>query len=188
MTLADCAAQAVLQWSRDDAITMVAIAGAESGWRNDAFGDHYSIFPPDQQAVYKQYSCNGYTSWGLYQINMRWHHDRLYAVTWSTDPCVWRDSLCDPGFATVMAAEILSGQGYTAWSVYNNGAYRTYIDQATRAVDEALGIQPPTPVIPPPIWPPLPPGFLTLPMVDPLAAMYLSSLDVAPVEPPPGFF
>lgn len=187
MSLADCAAQAVLQWSRDDAITMVAIGGAESGWRNDAPGDHYSIFPPDQQATYKLYSCNGYTSYGLYQVNMRWHHARLYAVTLSTDPCVWAAQLSDPGFNTVMAAEIRSGQGLSAWSTYNNGAYRAYIDQATVAVDAALGVTPPTPYIPPPIWPPLPPGFLRLPMVDPLAARHLWSLDVAPVEPPPGF-
>ena len=187
MSLADCAAQAVLQWPRDDAITMVAIAGAESGWRNDARGDHYSIFPPDQQATYRQYSCDGYTSWGLWQVNMRWHYPRLQEVTFSTDPCVWAAQLSNPGFNAVMAAEIRSGQGLSAWSTYNNGAYRSFIDQATAAVDEALGVGPPPPVIPPPIWPPLPAGFLTLPMVDPLAAGRLASLDVAPVEPPPGF-
>lgn len=187
MSLADCAAQAVLQWDRDTAITMVAIAGAESGWRNDAAGDHYSIFPPDQQPTYRQYSCQGYTSWGLWQINMRWHHPRLYDATLSTDPCVWAAYLSDPGANAYLAHEIWATQGLTAWSTYNNGAYRAYIAQATTAVDEALGVQPPRPVIPPPIWPPLPAGFLTLPMVDPLAAPRLDSLDVAPVEPPPGY-
>ena len=86
-----------------------------------------------------------------------------------------------------MAAEILAGQGLTAWSAYNNGAYRAYIDQATTAVDAALGVQPPAPYIPPPIWPPLPAGFLSLPLVPPSAAHRLRSLDVAPREPPPGY-
>ena len=187
MTLADCAAQAVLQWPRDTAITMVAIAGGESGWVNGCPSTVDVVGGSGDRAEWRQYACDGVYSWGLYQIHMPSHHDRLYDVTLSTDPCVWRDHLIDPGFNTVMAAEILSGQGYTAWSVYNNGAYRTYIDQATLAVDEALGLQPPAPYIPPPIWPPLPAGFLTLPMTDPMAAMRLSSLDVAPVEPPPGF-
>ena len=187
MSLADCAAQAVLQWPRDTAITMVAISGAESGWINGRPSTVDVVGGPGDRAEWRQYACDGVYSWGLYQVHMPSHHARLQDVTFSTLPCVWRDHLIDPGFATVMAAEILSGQGLSAWSVYNNGAYRTYIDQATAAVDEALGVGPPPPVIPPPIWPPLPAGFLLLPLVDPLAAGRLVSLDVAPVEPPPGY-
>lgn len=187
MSLADCAAQAVLQWSRDDAITMVAIAGAESGWINDRPSGSDVVGGPGDRSSWRPYACNGVYSWGLYQIHMPSHHARLQDVTGSPDPCIWRDHLIDPGFNTVMAAEIRSGQGLSAWSVYNNGAYRAYIDQATVAVDAALGVGPPPPVILPPIWPPLPAGFLALPIVDVLAAPRLASLDVAPVEPPPGF-
>lgn len=187
MSLADCAAQAVLQWPRDVAINMVAIAGAESGWINGRASTVDVVGGPGDRAEWRQYACDGVYSWGLYQVHMPSHHYRLEAVTGSASPCVWRDHLTNPGFATVMAAEILSGQGYSAWSVYNNGAYRAYIDQATAAVDEALGVQPPTPIIEPPIWPPLPAGFLRLPLVPPSAAHLLSSLDVAPREPPPGY-
>ncbi len=166
---------------------MVAIGGPESGWRNDAPGDHWSIFPPDQQAIYRQYSCQGYTAWGIWQVNMRWHYSRLQEVTFSSDPCVWAAQLSDPGFNAVMAAEIRAGQGYSAWTGYNTGAYLDYIAQATAAVDAALGVQPPEPVLPPVVFPPLPAGFLTLPSVDVSAARRLGSLDVTPHEPPPGY-
>lgn len=187
MSLAECAAQAVLQWPRDTAITMVAISGAESGWRNDAAGDHWSIFPPDQQATYRQYSCQGYTSWGLWQVNMRWHYPRLQDATGSSDPCVWASYLSNPGANALMAAEILAGQGLSAWSTYNVGSYRAYIAQATAAVDAALGVQPPTPYIPPPIWPPLPAGFLSLALVNPAAAGRSVAPPSRAVEPPPGY-
>ena len=36
MSIEDAARAAVVLWRQPDAIIMVAIAGAESGWRNDA--------------------------------------------------------------------------------------------------------------------------------------------------------
>jgi hypothetical protein len=231
MTLADCAAQAVLQWPRDDAITGVAIAGAESGWRTDAQGDHIDTLVgyyathwglnPDaplpvlpawaqQEArglgldpagaaaagrslrqefwrVWGPIACNGYTSFGAWQINTMYHQGPVRDATHSSDPCVWRDALFDVGFNCLLAHDIWAEAGWIRWSTYNGGQYAAYIDQATTAVDAALGVTPPTPVIPPPIWPPLPAGFLTLPIVDPLAAPSSLFPDVAPVEPPPGF-
>jgi len=181
MTISDAAEQAVLQWARDTAITMVAIAGAESSWRNDANGDPWWAFPLDQQPTKKLYSCDGYGSIGLWQIHMPAHHARLYEVTWSTDPCVWRDALCNPGFNCIMAAEILSGQGLSAWSTYNNDAYLDYIDQATEAVDAALAPLPPA-------LPPTPPGGAPLfgslvPVAPPLEALP-DQFWPLPVEPP----
>jgi hypothetical protein len=187
MSIEDCAAQAVLQWDRDTAITMVAIAGGESGWINDRPSGVDVVGGPGDRPEWQQYACNGVYSWGLYQVHMPSHHARLQDVTFSTDPCVWRDHLINPGFATVMAAEILAGQGLSAWSIYNNGAYRAYIDQATAAVDAALGGAPPSPIPPEPIWPPLPAGFLALPLVDVLAAPSSVFPDTPAVEPPPGF-
>jgi hypothetical protein len=183
MSLADAALYATLYWGRDDAIIMVAIAGAESGWRNDAQGDHYTIFPLNQQPIYLAYSCNGYTSFGLWQVNTRWHNDKLERRTGSTDPCVWRDLLFDPDSNANIAREIWGAQGFSAWSTYNNGDYRAYIDQATTAVDAVL----PAPPGPPPWWPPLPPlpyFLLDLDPVEPPAAAVSDFRDLAPVEPP----
>jgi hypothetical protein len=187
VSLADCAAQAVLQWDRDTAIIMVAIAGAESGWRNDAPSSVDVVGGPGDRPEWRQYACDGVYSWGLYQVHMPSHHARLQDVTGSASPCVWRDQLINPGFATVMAAEILAGQGLSAWSTYNVGAHLAYIAQATAAVDAALGVQPPGPYIQPPIWPPLPAGFLTLRLVDPSAAGRSVAPPARAVEPPPGY-
>jgi hypothetical protein len=187
VSLADCAAQAVLQWDRETAITMVAISGAETGgaWNNDAAGDPWWNYPGDP--LYKTYSCGGHTSWGLWQVNMRWHYPRLQDATGSSDPCVWASYLSNPGANALMAAEILAGQGLSAWSTYNVGAHLAYIAQATAAVDAALGAQPAGPYIQPPIWPPLPVGFLTLRLVDPSAADRSVAPPARAVEPPPGY-
>jgi len=231
MTIEACATQAVLQWAREDAITAVAIAGAESSWRANAEGDHIDTLvsyyatqlgvgpdvplpaltagaaallrsvglDPDGAAaagrslrqefwrVWGPLACGGYTSFGAWQINTMFHQGQLNDATHSYDPCVWRDALFEVGFNAYLAHEIWMEGGWGRWSTYQGGQYRGYIDEATAAVDAALGGQHPPPVVPPPIWPPLPAGFLTLPIVDPLAAMHLSSLDVAAVEPPPGF-
>jgi hypothetical protein len=209
MALVDCAEQAVLQWERDDAITMVAIAGAETGgsWANDAQGDHiddlvayvaaqagilpgtpaYEQLSEQYWAEYGPYACNGYTSFGPWQINTRWHYPSLQDRTGSDQPCVWRDYLFNPGGNVSMAREIWESQGLTAWTTYRLGWHYAYIDQATVAVDEALG-GPPTPrPLPPPIWPPTPADFLTLPLVDVLAAPAALFPDTPAVEPPPGF-
>lgn len=188
MSIEDCAAVAVLLWDRDTAITMVAIAGAESGWDPAAPGDPWWIFPVDQQPTKKLYSCDGYGSIGMWQIHMPAHHARLQVVTGSTDPCVWRDNLTVTGFNGDMAAEILAGQGFEAWSCYNNDAYLDYVDQATIAVDTALGfIVPPTK---PPVLPPFPPvlpvasiRFLQLTPVQPPSEAFSGFLNLTPVHP-----
>jgi len=183
MSLADCALYATLYWSRDDAITMVAIAGAESGWSNTAQGDYYTNFPLDQQPTYLAYSCNGYTSFGPWQVNTRWHHELLERRTGSTDPCVWRDLLFDPDSNANVAHEIWDAQGFAAWSTYNNGAYQNYVAQATAAVDAVLPAPPP----PPPWFPPAPPiiiPILQIPPVEPPGAAVPDFRDLSPVEPP----
>jgi len=231
MTIESCATQAVLLWDRSEAITAVAVAGAESTWRTNAEGDHIDTLVsyyasqlglnPDTPLpslsagaiallrgvgldavaaaaagrslrqefwrVWGPIACNGYTSFGAWQINTMFHQGNLRDRTLSGDPCVWRTYLFDVGANAQVAHDIWLEAGWIRWSTYQGGQYRAYIAQATAAVDDALGPEPAKPQIPFPIWPPLPAGFLTLPMTDPMAAMHLSSLDVAPVEPPPGF-
>jgi hypothetical protein len=183
VSIADAALYATLYWPRDDAITMVAIAGAESSWRNDAQGDYYTIFPPDEQLTKFAYSCNGYTSFGLWQVHTPAHHAMLERRTGSTDPCVWRDLLFDPDSNANIAREIWDTQGFGAWSQYNNDAYLAYRDQATAAVDAVLPAPPP----PRPWFPPLPPipyFLLDLEPVEPPAGAVSDFRDLAPVEPP----
>lgn len=168
MSIADAAAVAVLYWSRDDAITMVAIAGPESGYDSRAQGDPLSSFSPAERAVYDAYDCGGYLSFGLWQIFQGVHHGRLRAATGSSDPCQWRDYLFSPLNNAQMAHQVWLAQGFGAWTAYNNGSYLAYKPQAELAVDAALGPAPvpviplPSPVEPPwqavePPWTPVAP-------------------------------
>ena len=150
----DLAARAAVKvWPTADAIIAVAIAGPESGYNAQARGDHYSIFPPDQQAVYLQYACDGYTSFGLWQINTRWHYPELSALTGQVDPCLWAAWLFDPDNNARLARSIFDSQGWEAWTAYNTGAYVAYYPQAALAVARALvttaGLPPVVPVEPP---------------------------------------
>lgn len=151
MSLEDAAREAARVWPRDTAIVMVAIMGCESSWRGDARGDPVSIFPPDLQAEVADYACDGFTSFGLGQVNTYYNSGRLRAATGSPLPCIWAGWLYDPAHNIDMCADILSRLGYGAWSCYRNGDYLTHLPAATTAVDAALGGAPPPPPPPPPI-------------------------------------
>lgn len=64
------------EWTVEDAAKMAAIAGPESGWRANAAFDEGG------------YSVNyiGQESWGLWQIFMRWHLDKLARLGAPIDP------------------------------------------------------------------------------------------------------
>lgn len=109
------------------ATIMVAIAIAESGGNSEAQGDRFG----------GKYSCNDYTSFGLWQIHMPAHYDKLERHTGSNDPCVWAEWLKDPHSNAEVALEILATQGLTAWSTYNSGTYETYLSIAEDAVKKA---------------------------------------------------
>lgn len=160
-----CARVALQQWSRDEAIIAVAIAGAESGWRTNAAGDHISYFKgrPDY-GMYVANSCNGYTSFGLWQINLRWHYDKLGGVTGSDKPCVWRDWLWDASRNAQMAHRIYEGaSGWTPWSVYNAGTYKAFLAESREAVKAARVDPEPPPGPQPPPEPPWWPVWLPWP-------------------------
>jgi len=170
MSIADAAAAAVLYWSRGDAITMVAIAGPESSYRNDAPSstDVWGMLGEDP--AWRPYACQQVYSWGLWQIFMPVHRAKLGSLTNSSDPCFWAAYLCDPLNNARVAYWIWTEQGFGAWSCYNDRSYLAYMDRAEAAVDEALGPRPPIDV-------PLPPA-----VAPPSAAVYPP---FPPVAPPP---
>lgn len=104
-------------------VVMTAIAGAESGWIADRNGDKDLPGP----------NCDGYTSWGLWQIHSV-HSAYLTAQTGSSDPCVWAKWLSDPTNNAKAAVAIYEGQGLAAWTTYNTGAYLAYLSAAQAAV------------------------------------------------------
>ena len=135
---------------------MVAIAGGESGWIPWAAGEPLSRFSPADQLLYAPYDCNGYLSWGLWQIFVGVHHGKLQTLTGSTDPCVWRDYLFDPGQNAAVARMVWGEQGFAAWTIYNLDLHLAFLEQAELAVDAALGPPiPPVIVLPAAREPPL---------------------------------
>jgi hypothetical protein len=205
MSVADAALYAATYWSRNDAITMVAIAACESFCENDAHGDSFwslSCYQATQRGIpcnmdnpafaviynavvaeYDPYDCNEYTSFGLWQVNTRWNPDKLERHTGSTDPCVWAQNLIDAHFNAVLAHEVWEELGFAGWSTYNNDAYLQFLDDATIAVDAALEILRPRPP-----WPPpphfIPDYFRALTPVDPPSDAVPDFRDLEPVEPP----
>ena len=170
MSIADAAAAAVLYWSREDAIKMVAIAGPESSYDPRANGDHILNFSPADRVKYDPYDCDGYLSFGYWQIFQGVHHSKLRVATYSNNPCVWRDYLFVPVNNARTAYQVWVEQGFAAWTAYNDRSYLAYMAAAEAAVDEALGPRPPVVV-------PLPPA-----VVPPSAAV---APPPAPVPPPP---
>jgi len=145
MSAIECA-RAILKYVSDinTAVVMVAIAGAESGWRLDAKGDY----------GYGKYNCDGYCSWGPWQVNICANYSWLSQSLGTSDPCaiaMWIISSYDN--SAWAAATVLHRQGLCAWTVYeewcsrdHKGTYRNYLDQARAAVQSVLqegGVQPP---------------------------------------------
>ena len=121
---------------------MVAIAGAESAWVDNAAGDPLSIYR-DGGASEAAYSCGGRTSFGLWQINLPAHYPYLRTATGSTSPCAWAAWLYTPGNCARAALAVLGSQppfNLGAWTTYQTGAWRAYLAQAQAAVASA---QPP---------------------------------------------
>ena len=141
---------AIQYWNRSQAIQMVAIAGAESSYNSNAAGD----------SAASGYTCNGYWSYGLYQVNMNAHYTRLQQLTGSSNTCDWATWLQNPSNNTFFANELSSGGTYLVpWTMYLRGAdpnfpnyhqpnpphhadggtcYLEYINIATQAVDQAI--------------------------------------------------
>ena len=150
----DIAAKAVVEGmpdkDRDTWITMVAIFGAESGYKLWAPGDHLSIFSPADQIKYEPYACNGYLSHGLGQVFLGVHHAMVAEMSDMDRPCALAEWLYDPdNNVRACAAIYANSNGFTPWYTFNGGQYRAFIPQATIAVDAVLT----PPVVPPPTLP-----------------------------------
>lgn len=142
IAVAEAAAQ---YWDdEENLITMVAIAGAESRWQKDAGGDSPEILRDagfeDQADKAKQYNCphgdeQGYTSWGLWQIFMPVHKERLERLgAPEDDPCGTAEWLRTPENNASAAYEVWKVQGFEAWTTYKSGEYEDYLPQAENAV------------------------------------------------------
>gem|GEM_PF-2080120 len=143
----DCA-RAILKYvpDRDTAVTLVAIAGAESGWRLDAAGDCKPGYAP--------WICNAgdcrcgttCSSFGPWQINIYWGRTWLPQMAGTSDPCgIARWLMASYDNNARAAAEVKRRQGFCAWYTYekwcsehHNGSYRNYLSQARAAVDQAI--------------------------------------------------
>lgn len=168
MAAIDAARVAVKLWPKDLAITMVAIAGGESGWDPNAGGDSPAILARlgHVEAAQKALTWNcpwgvpqGYASWGLWQIFMPYHKDKIARLGGPIDhPCNTAEWLKDPWNNARVANEVYKSQGLAAWTVYRTGVYTRYVPQAREAVAQALA---PTPVpVPEVFW--LLPALLAL--------------------------
>jgi hypothetical protein len=120
-------------------VVMTAIAGAEDGYGNGP-GDYHA------PAGYDQYYCNGYASFGAWQINLPYNHDQVEAVSGisSSDPCGQANWLADYNNCAQVALAIYNSNGLGDWCTWGScsggagagyGPYSQYLDQAQQAID-----------------------------------------------------
>ncbi len=149
----DSAARLIVQYwtDRDDRATALAIAYAESGLNEWANGDHLSIFDPEMQETLRPYSCLGYTSYGLFQINVYYNYNLLVYLSGERGPCELANWLKVPENNVYTAFTIWQNRraaGYDPWSpwtVYRLGTYRQYLMQAYAAIDRVTAAPPEAP-------------------------------------------
>ena len=96
-------------WTGDDAVTAVAIAGAESGYRPTA-------------------ANTSSTARGLWQIMLSYHRHRFRGADWS-----------NPAANARVAHALWSESGWRPWVTYTSGAYRKHLPEARAAVTAAQG-------------------------------------------------
>lgn len=113
------------------ATVMTAVAGAETGgtYSPTSMGD-YGLGHP---------SCNGYTSFGLWQIHIPAWGDVIARVTGipQSSPCKQANWLYKPTNNAKMAAIILGSDPQASlqnWTTWNNGHYAHYLNTAQLAM------------------------------------------------------
>lgn len=120
---------------------MVAIAGAESaGWNEAARGDPVGRVQPQRYPP-----CEGYYSWGLWQINIGANLPTVAALGAPNDPCGAARWLLNPENNARAARAIYDRQGLGAWSAWRNGSYLRYLDRSVAAVRAVQEVPPPLP-------------------------------------------
>lgn len=123
-------------WLNDTgkATTMTAIAMAESAGDPNADGDAYQ----GGLQQYAEFACNNFLSFGLWQIFLGVHHTMVEQMSSLTAPCEQAAWLKDPNNNARAMAAILANSSYSAWSTYNNGAYKQYLPAAHAALREQV--------------------------------------------------
>lgn len=142
MSIDDCAVAAVATFGDANVARMVAIAGAESGYEPDARGDSLDSFSPRNQQLYSQYAWEGHLSFGYWQIFLGVHTQLVRNLSGLSRPDELANWLFDGRNNARAAAEIFNGQGFSAWSTYNNAAYLDFEIEASAAIARVRGAQP----------------------------------------------
>lgn len=95
-------------WDSEDAVTAVAIAGAESGYNREAANSQS-------------------TARGMWQIMLSYHQPKFEGADWR-----------DPYANARVAYQIWKARGsWVDWTVHTSGAYRKHLPEARQAVAEA---------------------------------------------------
>jgi len=147
MSIEECARVAVAWFPESSQVTMVAIAGGESNYNPAAAGDPLRIFTPSLQNFYAPWACNDMLSFGYWQVFLGVHHAMIQTMSGASTPCEMAAWLSNPDNNGRAAAAVLVNQGFDAWTVYQNGNYHGFMEQARQAVDaaRATAAKPPLP-------------------------------------------
>lgn len=105
-------------FNKQDAAVMAAIAAAESSGRTSAHNPNTST---------------GDDSYGLWQINML---GKLGPQRKAEFGISRNEELFDPKINAAAAKKVYDQQGFEAWSVYKNGAYRKYLGTAMQSLEK----------------------------------------------------
>lgn len=148
MNMTELAKLAVEVWDSEIAISMLAIARAESALDENAEGDSPNILTglgyPQSATKAATFNCplgdpDGAASIGLFQIFMPVWHDALASDLGAPNtPCELADWLKVPE-NSVLAADLVYRQGgFTQWATYDSPVYYKYLGDARNAVESAL--------------------------------------------------
>ena len=107
---------------------MIAIAGAESRYnglaRGDKIGTMYALPGGGMGTIMaSQWNCQGYTSFGAWQVNLPANHMSIQGAVGTTIPCDLASWLANYTNCAQAARSIYNSQGLGAWTTYRNGAW-----------------------------------------------------------------
>lgn len=144
---------------------MTAIAGAESNYQQNNWGDK---------------TLSKYGSVGWFQIFTGAHSPTEVLGSGGNSTSDWSQTeaqqLVDPVANTNAAATVFKEQGFGAWSTYNNGAYKKYLATAVSAANGSGGAVVPldTPLSNPnsPSGPTLSLGGIAGSLLSPFSALF----------------
>jgi len=112
---------ALQYWTEKDAVIMTAIAGGESGWSPSSVGDlvkDWGIIWNKKKDLDPNINSMGACSWGLLQILMPAHLDKLKDLAHTDDYAEIAKWLRDPNNNVKAAYEVWKKQGFGAWSAF----------------------------------------------------------------------